>query len=736
MENVLNVKNRAEFRAWLFKNHDKASECLIEVRRGKPKDDGVFYYLDAVEEALCFGWIDSTNLKAGERRLQRFSPRRKNSSWTELNKERVRRLERLGLMTDAGRAVLPSMGPRSFRIDPEIEAALKQARCWSKFMAFPPLYRRIRAYNAAFFKKRDRAQYEKALAHLIEETRKGRMYGEWNDYGRLLENEEKMSLKLIKLTAEYKSALIEMLDEWRADQELNDTDRSPSAIFKNDPQDLAYYLDNLEQRTASGDRVPNSVFFLLDEKRNRLLGAVSIRHYLNEAMLQTCGHIGDGIRPSERRRGYATEMLRLALKECIKLGIDRVLLICDKANIGSAKAIIRNGGVLENEIVNESGAIMQRYWIDLKEKCETRANDMQQTNEFTPNENYPKSAPVPQRGDILPVLALFGINSANEIKLIDSTHDAADIRLNYVIDKKWVLRFCNPSSMSEKRISELNRLISRYIDFGLICPRFIADGAGKHLLPWENLVCYLSEYVDLELASDLKLEPEAEDALLREVQRSVAAFAKKYKNIDLSETFGMYSLFDLSPFDIPEGIDEKQQNFNKLIELLQSENENALADKLVKRHEAVRGELTAVYKALPRCVFQGDENFSNLLVDENGHFAGFIDFNLAGTEVIVNQLANLASPDYEESGKEPIGARMRLDNAVKAYRENMAQMLEHYEASEAEKRAAALYAWIVFIAQWPIFCYFRWAMKGELRSEILELLDLIADLPEERLMPR
>ncbi len=542
-----------------------------------------------------------------------------------------------------------------------------------------------------------------------------------------------MNLKLIKPTAEHKEALIEMLDEWRIDQELNDTDRSPSAIFKNDPQDFEYYLDNLERKAASETRVPNSVFLLIDEERNRLLGAVSIRHYLNESMLQPCGHIGDGIRPSERRKGYATEMLRLSLIECKKLGIDRVLLICDKANIGSAKAIIRNGGVLENEIVNERGAIMQRYWIDLNEKGETRANDMQQTNEFTPNENYPKSAPVPQRGDILSVLALFGINSANDIKLIDSTHDAEDIRLNFIIDKKWVLRFCNPSSMDEKRIGELNRLISRYIDFGLISPRFIADGAGKYLLPWENLVCYLSEYVDLELASDLKLEPEAEAALLREVRSSVASFANKYKNVNLSETFGMYSLFDLSPFDIPEGIDEKQQNFNSLIDLLRSENESELADKLVKRHEAVRGELKAVYKALPRCVFQGDENFSNLLVDENGHFAGFIDFNLAGTEVIVNQLANLASPDFEESEKEPIGARARLDHAVKGFRESMAQMLEYYEASDSEKHATALYAWIAFISQWPIFCYFRWALKGELRSEILELLGLIAELPVEEL---
>lgn len=118
--------------------------------------------------------------------MQRFTPRRTRSPWTELNKERVRRLEKLGLMTEAGRAVLPAMGQRSFRVDPDIEAAMQNARVWSKFKSFPPLYQRIRACNVAFYKKRDPALYDQALSHLIVETKRGRMFGEWNDYGRLL----------------------------------------------------------------------------------------------------------------------------------------------------------------------------------------------------------------------------------------------------------------------------------------------------------------------------------------------------------------------------------------------------------------------------------------------------------------------------------------------------------------------------------------------------------------------
>ena len=80
------------------------------MKKGKPTDTKHFWYIDAVEEALCFGWTDSSQKVIEGVRYQRFSPRRKGSVWTELNKERVRRLERLNLMTDAGRSILPNMG--------------------------------------------------------------------------------------------------------------------------------------------------------------------------------------------------------------------------------------------------------------------------------------------------------------------------------------------------------------------------------------------------------------------------------------------------------------------------------------------------------------------------------------------------------------------------------------------------------------------------------------------------
>ncbi len=167
-----------------------------------------------------------------------------------------------------------------------------------------------------------------------------------------------MTLKLVKLEEKYKRQLCDMLDEWYgAEEEI-----VPYAIRKTDYHDFEQYCDSLEVKDERCGLVPDSTFFCLDEERNIFVGAVNIRHYLNERLLLNGGHIGDGVRPSERRKGIATEMIRLALLECKRLGIGKVLMVCDKNNVGSAKSILKNGGVLENE-VEVNGVVEQRYWI-------------------------------------------------------------------------------------------------------------------------------------------------------------------------------------------------------------------------------------------------------------------------------------------------------------------------------------------------------------------------------------
>lgn len=170
----------------------------------------------------------------------------------------------------------------------------------------------------------------------------------------------RMNLKLIKASKAYEKHICEMLDEWAATGERI----IPYAIRRLDWHDFDHYLEKLEVKDTSEGLVPDSTFFCLDTDRHKIVGAVNIRHYLNESLLLNGGHIGHGVRPTERRKGIATQMVKLAKEECKALGIDKVLMVCRKDNIGSAKSIIHNGGVLENEVVAD-GIIEQRYWIDI-----------------------------------------------------------------------------------------------------------------------------------------------------------------------------------------------------------------------------------------------------------------------------------------------------------------------------------------------------------------------------------
>ena len=110
--------------------------------------------------------------------------------------------------------------------------------------------------------------------------------------------------------------------------------------------------------------VPADTYFLINCENNRILGAISIRHSLNEYLFKFGGHIGYGIRPSERGKGYATEMLKMALDICRSKGMEKVLITCDKENVASARTMLKNGAVLENE-VQEDDHIVQRFWIKL-----------------------------------------------------------------------------------------------------------------------------------------------------------------------------------------------------------------------------------------------------------------------------------------------------------------------------------------------------------------------------------
>ena len=187
-KNILNITTRKDFRAWLMQNRDKEKECWVVVKKGKQPPADYIWYLDAVEEAMCFGWIDTTHKNIDGVDTQKFTPRANKSPWSELNKERVRRLEKLGLMTDAGRAVLPDMSVDAFTVDNDISKAFRaNPIAWNNFLSFPPLYQRVRIDCIQRDKNKDIEIFNKRLKKLIEQSQAGKMFGDWNDYGRLLD---------------------------------------------------------------------------------------------------------------------------------------------------------------------------------------------------------------------------------------------------------------------------------------------------------------------------------------------------------------------------------------------------------------------------------------------------------------------------------------------------------------------------------------------------------------------
>ena len=96
---------------------------------------------------------------------------------------------------------------------------------------------------------------------------------------------------------------------------------------------------------------------------------VQIRHTLNEFLEKYGGHIGYSVAPSERRKGYATQMLKAVLPECKRLGIDRVMISCVEGNEGSKRTILKNGGVYESTVFEPGeGVYLERHWIDLTGK--------------------------------------------------------------------------------------------------------------------------------------------------------------------------------------------------------------------------------------------------------------------------------------------------------------------------------------------------------------------------------
>ncbi|MGE7880412.1 GNAT family N-acetyltransferase [Bacillus sp. NPDC094077] len=172
-----------------------------------------------------------------------------------------------------------------------------------------------------------------------------------------------MNVSLITPTTNLQEEYLEFYNEWKDSGET----MIPWVISK-DPSDFPAMIQELLDAhngiNIPETWVPDSTYWLVTDE-NRIVGAVNIRHSLTDHLFNAGGHIGYGIRPSERRKGYATKLLELSLEKTKDLNIKKALVVCDEVNTASEKTILHNGGLRDEDYIEEDGNIVRRFWIEL-----------------------------------------------------------------------------------------------------------------------------------------------------------------------------------------------------------------------------------------------------------------------------------------------------------------------------------------------------------------------------------
>ena len=337
------------------------------------------------------------------------------------------------------------------------------------------------------------------------------------------------------------------------------------------------------------------------------------------------------------------------------------------------------------------------------------------------------------KAELEKICAGFGIEPIEIGDVIDTSHGEEDIRYHYIINRKYVLKINTAPMVTEEFLRDINQLAQRYSDVGVWCPKIRKNMQGTYLYEWTDLSanagaektvckCYMEEYAPYRTAEDCVTD---EFAFRKKAVGHLGQLAAKYTNVELVKHRSMWSVIELAPLDVD--VDEKQENADELIQFLQARGYGELATELTRANEEAREAIRRKLARLPRCVYQGDMNFSNLLMDEEENFRGLIDFNLYGTEVnincFINETAFLQEMDFEEYNAADILERMR-----KRQEELLAEIFRYYTLNEDEKACFEAYRRIVELFQYPnVMLYEHLIREGKCAAKVAELLRMMAE---------
>lgn len=327
------------------------------------------------------------------------------------------------------------------------------------------------------------------------------------------------------------------------------------------------------------------------------------------------------------------------------------------------------------------------------------------------------------------ILLEYGLSFAEVVETFDTSHAENDKRVNYILDNRYVLKVHSANSIWEERLQQIARLIERYHEIGIYCPRLIPTRAGNLSIPWEaegrHYTCFVEEFAVYPVCRGETVPPR------EEIVPHLGMMAARYTDVDLSDIYSMWSILDLCPLDAELGYDEKQDNCNDLVNTLEEVGLSALAREVSAFNDELRCVIAEDYVNLPRCVYQGDLNPWNELHNE-GHFAGLIDFNLSGTDVNINIFLNETDSHQEQEKFDTMSVSEFLAANDAEQRRLLELIFAHYSLNALEKKLFPYYKRIVDLFQHPNAKAMRtWLKDGSRRDKCVELIRALLEKPLE-----
>lgn len=322
----------------------------------------------------------------------------------------------------------------------------------------------------------------------------------------------------------------------------------------------------------------------------------------------------------------------------------------------------------------------------------------------------------------------YGVIAEKISDVIDTSHGENDIRYNYIINQAYVLKMNTSNMVTEGFLQGIDRTVKKYRNIGVWCPQLFLNMAGNLLYIFEQdkklYRCYFEEYALHEIA-DGKVE---EYDLKEEMLQHLGKLAAEYTNVDLVDTYSMWSLIDLAPLDQEVEFDEKQENLNSLIDILVEHGNFSEAEKLKKLNMCARNHIKTCYDFLPRCVYQGDLNSSNVLLDVNHHFIGIIDFNMYGTEVNINCFLNESMYFLEEQDFKELTATEIFEKMYTVQQRLLNSIFKYYTLNRIEREVYRDYKRIIDISFYPnVMLWKKLIRSDKYEKKVIQLINILSE---------